>query len=157
MSAMLNAYTRVLKAHDKDLFCALNDIGIPCVFRRSKRFIPVVESDGFRLMDLIKDRQYVFALTSNWAAHGRVVHWGIDRVLDRVKECDSQVNEQILEDIEREEELEAKAKERHLRNEMEAFWSDQRSRFKEATKDILTHSLDKSEPTKRKKEKFKEL
>lgn len=153
MSVNLRAYTRVLKSHDKDLFCDFNKIGIPCIWRRSKRFVEAVRTDSYKILDLIQDKQFVFALTENWTTQGRVVHWGIDRVLEKVKSIDGFHNEELLKEVEKSEEKVSAAKQRDLRNQMEGFWSDQRSRFKEATKDILTHSMDKSEPNKRKREK----
>lgn len=153
MSYLLSAYTRHLKGYDRDLFAARNLDGIPCVFRKWKRFEPVVEADGFKLAALVEDKQFVFALTDTWTARGVPRDWGIDDVLNRIKKIDRQANERLFEELDQQNEKVDQSKKRHLKNEMEAFWIDQRRAFAKATDDILTHSLSKDEPRKRLKDR----
>jgi hypothetical protein len=119
------------------------------VFRKVKRFVPVCENEGFRLLNLTEDKQYVFALTDNWTLSGKPINWGIDDVLGRIKKLDCWANKNLFEELDAENEKVDERKRRDLRNEMDAFWSHERDRFKTATSDILTHSLSKDNPRKR--------
>lgn len=153
MSLYLHAYTRALKRYDRDLFAGRTKDGMPCVYRKIKRFEPVVESEGFRLLNLKEDKQFVFALTSNWTLSGTPRDWGVDDVVGRIKEIDCLANERFFEEMDAQNERIDEIKRKDLRNEMEAFWIDERRRFAKATDDILTHSLSKDEPRKRLKDR----
>lgn len=150
---LLSSYTRALKRHDRDLFAGLTKDGMPCVFRRVKRFVPIYVDEGFKFLDLIEDKQLIMALTDNWTMRGRPRAWGIDFVLDRIKEIDTQANERLFEEIDRKNETVDESHRRQFRNEAEAFWSDNRRAFVKATDDILIHSLSKDEPKKRLKDR----
>lgn len=153
MSVYLHSYTRALRRYDRDLFAGRTKDGAICVFRKVKRFVPVCESEGFRLLSLIEDKQLVFALTDNWVLSGQPRDWGVDDVLDRVKKLDSWANERFFEELDAENEKVDESRKRHFRNEAEAFWSDNRRAFAKATDDILVHSLSKDEPRKRLKDR----
>jgi hypothetical protein len=153
MSFQARAYTRALKRYDKDLFCAPNNQHVLCVFRKHKRFVPVVVSDDFKLLNLIEDKQFVFSLTDTWTLSGKPRAWGIDRVLDRLREIDLHARERLIEEMDALNERVDESKSRDISNELEAFASDYRGAFKKATDDILIHSLSKDEPRKRMKEK----
>jgi hypothetical protein len=153
VSVYLNAYTRALKGYDRDLFAARNLDGVACVFRRWKRFEPVFEWEGGKLSTLIEDKQFVCALTDTWNLRGRPIDWGIDDVVGHIKKIDRLANERFFEELDAQNERVEQSKKRHLRNEMEAFWIDQRRAFAKATDDILTHSLSKDEPKKRLKDR----
>lgn len=149
MSLYQKSYERVLKSYDKDLFVSRNVDGVLCVFRHSKRFEPVCETDGFRLLNLMPTKEYVFAITENWGLSGKQKDWGVDDLLNHIQRIDSLANERFLEEMDAENERVDESKKRTLRNEMEAFWSHERRRFAKATDHILTHSLSKDEPKKR--------
>lgn len=153
MSVFLSSYSKALRSYDRELFAGRTRDGIPCVFRRHKRFVPVIEWEGGKLSTLIEDKQFVFALTDNWTARGVPRDWGIDFVLNRIREVDLEANERLFEEMDRMNEKVDESKARSLRNEMEGFWSHERRRFAKATDDILTHSLSKDEPRKRKKDR----
>lgn len=153
MSFQALAYTRALKRHDRDLFCAPNMDNVLCVFRQVKRFVPVCETEDFKLMNLVVGKQFVFALTDSWTLRGKPRAWGIDFVLDRVREIDTQANERFIEELEKQNEKLDESKKRSFRNETEAFWAENRRAFAKATDDILTHSLSKDEPRKRLKDR----
>ena len=143
MSIYLHSYTKALRRYDTDLFVDRTKDGVACVFRKVKRFVPVCVSEGFRLLNLISDRQFVFALTDNWTTKGKPVDWGIDDVLARVQQLDCWANQDFFEALDAENDKVDERNRRAMKNEMEAFWSDQRERVKRATSDILTHSLSK--------------
>lgn len=153
MSLYLDSYTKALKRYDRDLFAARNLDGVVCVFRKTKRYEPVCVDEGFKFLNLIECKQFVFAITDTWNLKGRPIDWGIDDVLHRIQKIDLQANEQLFEQIDAEEQRREEQKKRHLRNEMEAFWIDERRRFAKATDDILTHSMSKDEPRKRLKDR----
>lgn len=150
---ILASYTRSLKRYDSDLYAGRTKDGLPCVFRKSKRFVYVCDVEGTRLFNLMDDHQFILALTDNWKASGHPRAWGIDFVLEKVKSLDAQANERFFEEMDEANERIDKSRERHIKNEMEAFWSHERRRFAKATDDILTHSLSKDEPKKRLKDR----
>ncbi len=149
----LSSYTRALKSYDSLLYAGRTKDGLPCVFRKSKRYEVVCEWEGGKLLNLKDDKQFVVALTDNWTAAGKPRDWGIDFVLQKIKSIDAVANERFLEEIDAQNEKVDQSKQRALKNEMEAFWSHERRRFAKATDDILTHSLSKDEPRKRRKDR----
>ncbi len=153
MSLFMSSYTRALKRYDSDLYAGRSKDGLPCVFRKSKRFEVVGEWDDFKLLNLCEDKQFIFALTDNWLASGKPRDWGIDFVMNKIKSIDALANERFLEEIDAENEKLDKSRARSIKNEMEAFWSHERRRFAKATDGILTHSLSKDEPKKRLKDR----
>lgn len=145
-----HSYTRALQCYDKDLFVEKTKDGPLCVFRKVKRYDePIVVSEGVYIRPLITDKQFVFALTDNWTRTGVPRFWGIDDVVGRVRKLDIWENERFFDELDAENEKVDEIRRKDLRNEMEAFWSDQRERVKNATSDILTHSLSKDDKRKR--------
>jgi hypothetical protein len=149
----LSSYTKALKRYDSDLYAGRTKDGLPCVFRKFKRYELVCESDEFYLLNLKEAPQYVFALTDNWTAGGKPREWGIDFVLQKIKSIDALANQRMFDEMDAYNEKVDKSKQRGLKNEMEAFWSHERRRFAKATDGILTHSLSKDEPRKRLKDR----
>lgn len=149
MSVYSHSYTKVLKRYDRELFVERTREGALCVFRRVKRFVPVCVSEGFSIKNLIEDKQLVFALTDTWTVLGKPIDWGIDDVLGRVQKLDCWANKNLFDEMDAENDRIDRIKQKDLKNEMEAFWSHERERFKDATSDVLTHSLSKDEPHKR--------
>lgn len=146
---ILASYTRALKRYDRDLYAGRTKDGVACIFRKSKRFEPVCELNGIPLSVLKEDKQLVFPITSTWTMAGEPRDWGIDRVLNRVREIDALANERFFEELDAANDRIEQSKQRSMKNEMEAFWSHERRRFAKATDGILTHSLSKDEPKKR--------
>jgi len=127
--------------------------GVLCVFRKSKRFEPVCEWNGQPLLVLHEGKDLVFPLTDNWTMRGKPRAWGIDQVLNRVREIDALANERFFEEMDAANERVDRSKKREMKNEIEAFWKDERRRFAKATDDILTHSLSKDETKRRLRDK----
>lgn len=151
MSLYQKAYERALKRYDESLFVQRNADGVLCVFKHSKRFMRVCEAEGYRLLNLVKSKEYVFALTDTWGINGKPRDYGVDDVVDHLKKIDSLANARFLEEAEERNAQSEKSKKRALRNEMEAFWSHERNRFKRAIDESVgtTTSLDKSDRKKR--------
>lgn len=122
---------------------------MPAVFRKIKRFVPVCVGEGFRLLSLTEDKELVFALTDTWTMKGVPRDWGIDDVVGRVRELDFWANKDLVEKLDAENERIDQIRRKDMRNEMEAFWSEERERVRRGLSDILTHSLSKDEPHKR--------
>lgn len=153
---LVDSYTRALKRYDPDLYAGRTKDGALCVFRRVKRWEVVSESEhGFKLFDLKQRSDFVIALTSDWKMSGQPVSWGIDKVVSKIKEMDTQSNEALFEELDRQNERADEAKKRDFRNNAEAFFADYRKEFAD-TVDQFTgciHSLSKDEPRKRNKDR----
>ncbi len=146
--------TRTLKRYDPLLFCAQSKAGnYLSVYRRIKQFLPVVDSPEMRMLVLSEASQHVLALTDNWLASGKRRDWGMDLILEKIKSMDLANNARLFEEFEAQEEREKASADRHLDNELEAWAKDSRRAFAKATDDILTHSLSKDEPRKRRKDR----
>lgn len=145
----VDAYTRILKVHDRDLFAAKNHDGVICVFRKVRRENYIGELDDMHFSEFIDGKEFIFALTDTWGLSGAPRNWGLDTVLTRIREIDALARAELFDEMDAANERVDKSKARYLKNEMEAFWSHERRRFAKATDDILTHSLSKDEPKKR--------
>lgn len=152
---LVDSYTRALKRYDRDLFAGRNQDGVICVFRKHKRFEPVCVSDDFRFLNLVVGKQFVCSLTENWTLRTHPRAWGIDHVLDKVKQMDLQYNEDILKSLDAQNEKVDEAERRSFRNDTEAFFSEHRRDFAKAFDDNVgcIHSLSKDEPRKRLKDR----
>jgi hypothetical protein len=153
MSVLLSAYTKALKSYDRELFAGMSKDGLPCVFRRSKRFEVVYEEEGVRLLNLVEGKQYVCAITDNWTATGKRREWGIDDVVDHIRKIDVVANKALFDEMDAHNEKVEESKKRDVRNNIESFWIDQRRAFQKATEHVLTHSMSKDEPRKRLKDR----
>lgn len=154
---LVDSYTRVLKRYDKDLFVKHNRDGVMCVFRKHKRYEPVCVDDNFKILNLITDKQYVCALTENWTLSTKPRQWGIDHVLNKIRQMDLQLNEHLLAELDAHNEKVDESEKRSFRNETEAFFADNRSQFVKTFDENfgLTHSMSKDEPRKRLKDRSK--
>lgn len=150
---ILVGYTRALKRYDPDLYAGRNRDGVACVFRRTKRFEEVVVEDGYRLLNLREDKQFIFSITDNWNLSGKPREWGIDHVLTHLKQIDALTNASFIEEMDRENERIDESKKRGMKNEIEAFWKHERRRFAKATDDVLTHSMSKDNKRMRLKDR----
>lgn len=156
---LLSSYTRALKRYDPDLYAGHTRDGVACVFRKIKRYVPIAEWDGGRLMDLIRDKQIIFAITDTWLVSGKPRQWGIDDVLGHVKKIDAFANARLFDEMDAENDRVDQSKRKAIRNEMEGFWSYERRRFAKTMDENmgLTHSVSKDEPKKRLRDKNKEF
>lgn len=149
------SYTRALKRYDPDLFAEKNRDGVMCVFRMYKRYEPVCVTDDLKFLNLVSAKQFVFALTENWTLLTKPRMWGIDRVLDRIREIDLRANERLFDEMDHAHEKVDESNRRHLMNEAEAFFADNRKQFADSFDQFTgcLHSVSKDEPRKRKKDR----
>lgn len=152
---LTDSYTRALKRYDPDLFAQRNKDGVICVFRKHKRYEPVCVDDGFKILNLVTDRQFVISLTENWTLRTPPRMWGIDFVLNKIREMDLLANERLLEDLDAKNEKVDESERRAFRNKAEAFFADHRKDFAKAFDQTMgcVHSLSKDEPRKRLKDR----
>lgn len=149
------SYTRALKRYDRDLFAEKNRDGVLCVFRLYKRYEPVCVTEEFKFLNLVKAKQFVFSLTENWTLRTKPRMWGIDQVLNRVREIDVQANERLFEEMDAAHEKVDESNKRDLMNQAEAFFADNRKQFADSFDQVAgcIHSVSKDEPRKRKKDR----
>jgi len=149
------SYTRALRRYDRDLFAEKNRDGVLCVFRLYKRYEPVCVTDDFKFLNLIKAKQFVFALTENWTLLTKPRMWGIDQVLNRIREMDLRANERFFEEMDAAHERADESERRRFKNDTEAFLADNRKQFADAFDSFsgCLHSVSKDEPRKRKKDR----
>lgn len=152
---MFDFYTRELKRYDRDLYAGRTKDGALCVFRKVKRYDLVCDEDTFKLYYLKEDKQLVLALTDNWALTGSPRQWGIDSVLNRIREMDLQANADFFDKLDQQNEKVDESNNRHFRNEAEAFFADNRKEFADAIDEKVgcIHSLSKDERRKRLKDR----
>lgn len=155
MSLYAKSYEHALKRYDRDLFVARNPNGVLCVFRHSKRFTPVCETENFKLLNLSNCVEYVFAITDTWGASGKERDYGIDDLLNHIQKIDSLANAKFIEEIDAQNDAVDKARDRHLKNEMEGMLAYEKKRFQRAFDEIapISGSMSMDEPKKRLKER----
>jgi hypothetical protein len=149
--SLMHSYTKAVQSYDRELYAGHTKDGVPCIFRRVKRWIPVCEDEGFSLKQLREDKELIFALTDTWAATGTPRLWGIDKVLDRLKEIDAWAHEDVLSKIDEQNSKVDQSRARHLDNEAEAFLKDNRREFVKGFEEIapMARSLPREEKRKK--------
>lgn len=85
---------------------------------------------------------FVFALTDNWKLQGISVDWGIDPIMNKVRECDLWQRNLAEESI-RSVEKGMESKKRDLKNNNEAFIKDWRRPFAKMFNDYNISSMKK--------------
>lgn len=155
--AITDLYTRHLRRHDRDLYAARNKSGVICVYRKGWRYEPVLDSDELTLYASVFSPQYVLALTDTWKTNGAPCEWGVDRLLERVREIDLATNPDLLVRMEKENEKRDESKARDFRNETESMLYESRDAFKKAFNDINTSTLSKDDARRRRRDLGKEV
>lgn len=135
--------TKHLKAHDADLVCRRSGLDGPyCILQKSTTW----DSYQFGAASLTYSRptyNLVFALTDTWTKQGKPRDWGIEPVIQRIKEHRFERHAEQFQELMK---ADAKAKESSAReqsNKSEAFLRDFRRQFAKATNDINTSTLEK--------------
>lgn len=125
--------TKHLRSHDNKLFAKKHD-GVIHVFRRANRYASVAWESG-TLVYSYEDRDHVTSLTDTWGIGGNPVDWGIEPVLQRIKEIDGH-NRSVLEEMLEQSDKAREQKERDNKNRNEAFLRDFRKPFQKAFNDF---------------------
>ena len=148
---------RIVKTHDRELYAERAQSGAIIIYKIGKRLDSVIEYSGAAIAWFKESPEYVFALTNNWTASGEPREWGSEVVLKRLREHDLHANEKLFADIERQEALKEKTKERDFSNNTEAWLSDNHGKFKKAFADINTANFDKSDRRRRRYEQSRKF
>ena len=149
----LKTMTKFLKDIDPLLYCGRNKLGVPCLFRKGKKFELVFSDDDMTLFNLVENQEYIFALTHNFKTNGIPVEWGFDRIRSRVREIDAWENEKLFEEMDKKNEAVEQSRARDRMNQTEAYLADNHRLFQRAFNDINTSSLSKSDETRRKRDR----
>lgn len=148
MSGHARVLTSHIKRYDPDLFAETSTDGIVEIYRKQT----VWEAFKYRgkLLRVSTLRpHFVTCLTEDWTHRTSRREWGIDKVIDHLKDMDQWRKDAAVDEIRRHNEKlkENKARERH--NNFRAAAADSRRDFARMTNDINTSTLSKE--TKRKK------
>jgi hypothetical protein len=151
LSLYAKAYERALKRYDPDLFVERNVDGVLCVFKHHKRFVPVIDADGFKLYNLTYDKQYVFAITDTWGPRGKQRDYGVDDILHHIQKIDSLANAKFLEEIDEANAKVDKDKDKRLKNEWEGMLAYEKKRMQRAFDTIapISRGMSKADNKKR--------
>lgn len=149
--------TKVVKAHDRELYARRSHLGHVSIFRKAKRWDLAGQDSTGKFFNLVDAPHHVFALTDNWSVNGKPRTWGGEVVLRRLQKLDSWNREQVVDEIIDQMEEADRIKQKDFRNQTEAFFADKHSVFKEAFKDIRTSGMDMSERKRRRREKKLEI
>lgn len=139
----MEVITKAIKKFDRELYCARDREGKPCVYRNSTRAESYVMDDGSTLTYMRPAPFLIFALTDNWKVTGHTVDWGVLPILQKLKEGDLWERDcasESIKSIEKAEESNA----RDRRNKIEDFFYDARSEFKKEFSDINVANKNKN-------------
>lgn len=139
--------TLKIRDHDYKLYCKRME-GKLCIFRESQRIESYLLDEGTVIHSVRPAPHFIMALTDNWQMKGQEVDWGIEPIMARLKAMDLW-HRDIVSDIEAQEEKFAKASERKMKTDNEAFLYDFRDKFKKTFNDVNTANLSKKHKEKR--------
>lgn len=141
-----------LWSFDSELFAKRAENGAICVWRRSSRYQrhENVLGENVDLVASVPNDHLIFALTSDWTIHGVPVDRGTLPVLERLRAMDLRNRDLAEENIKFRDEQKRKSK-RHISNEAEAFWKDNRRAFAKSVDHIRTCNMDKKIDKRRRK------
>ena len=157
MSLYAKSYERALKRYDSTLFVERNNIGVLCVFKHTKRFEPVIDSEEYRLLNLVSGRDYIFAITDTWGSNGKEKDYGVDDIINHIQKIDSLANTKFMDEFDKQNDAIDKAKDRRLKNEMEGMLAHEKKRMQRAFDTIapISRGMSMDEPKKRFKDRSK--
>ena len=148
MRNRLATITKEVKKYDKELYCDLLPSGIPAILRRTNRAELYDLSDDEEKSTLVvfKDSPHlVFPLTDDWSSRGRMVDWGIEPIMARLKAMDLWANKSFMEDLILSYEKADADRAKDQRNNIESFFYDMRSQFKKDWSDINASGVAKKD------------
>lgn len=131
--------TSEVRNYDRELYCAMNSEGKPCIYRKSKRTEVFDLGDGNVLLNVRPAPYYIFALTHDWKPTGEVVDWGLVPIIQRLREIDGWKRD-LMQEFEKNEEKANESQDRKRKNQMEDFSYVLRDHVKKETKDVVLPS-----------------
>ncbi len=89
--------------------------------------------------------QFILSLSENWLADGKPVDWGIEPLMRKIREMDQWRDDSMYENLTKQRERFKELKEREFKNNVKALAYDMRRDFAQATNDINTSTLEKTD------------
>ncbi len=145
MNTKLRQISKLLKRYDSDLYPKKYLDGALGIVRKKRRWDFQNLPGGGRLWFGFDDDQLVLPVTDNWNESGKPVDWGIEPIFWKIQQLDSWRDDGDYARFVRQREQNKQNKERANRNEMKAIAYDCRREFAQATNDINTSTLDKTD------------
>lgn len=142
MDTRLREINRELKSYDRDLYADRIQSGMVQIYRKSVRW-ESFKYDNFTFHYAKKNPQFILALTDNWLLTGKPAEWGLEPLIQRMKEMDQWRDDGQYARLVKERERQEEDKERSKRNNIRAIASDLRKDFAKATNEINTSTLEK--------------
>ena len=118
------------------------------LYRKTRTLVPF-EYQGQAYAYAKDTLSLVFSLSEDWTLRTPPRNWGIDKVLNRIRECDLWNADSPVSNIQKQQEKVDESAERARKNTFEAVASEYRSTFKKAFSEINTSTLDKNFKTRR--------
>jgi hypothetical protein len=137
--------TEFIKRHDPLLYVDRRE-GKLCALRRGKR-IESYDVDGVGIDFVRPAPHFVFALTENWSMDSRPVDWGLEPILQRLKDIDLW-NRDLVSEQEKLYDKNKASRDRALDNHIESYLKDHRRDFARATNDVSTANMNKIDKRK---------
>lgn len=82
------------------------------------------------------EEHFILALTHDWTLKGKPVDWGIEPLMNRIKDMDAWRDDTYYEKIMEDRELQSKLKKRRFKNNLKALAYDSRRDIAKASDDI---------------------
>jgi hypothetical protein len=141
MGPSLFSLNKALRAYDRALFAKPDFKGRVCVMRKGPKWV-LYDFEGVDILVKESVEDVVFALTDNWSQSGVARDWGIEPVMQRLREIDSWSRSDFLKDWESLKDKEQEAKQRDFRRRTEDYAYEIREDFKKAFSDIRYANMD---------------
>lgn len=145
MNAKLRQISRLLKRYDSDLYPKQFADGALGIMRKKRLWDFYRLNDGTVLWHGFEADQLVLPITDNWTESGKPVDWGIEPILGQIQKLDAWRDDGDYDRFVKDRERRKENKERERRNEFRALAYDCRREFAQATNEINTSTLDKTE------------
>jgi len=134
--------TDAIQTHDALLY-AKDDKGVIRIYRKCKEYQPEQLTPGIAILNVIRNDHLVMSLTDTWGVRGTKADWGIEPIMARLRALDLWNSWNLAEQFFKDEEIDAKARARKMKNSTEDFLYDFKRSFQKSTNDIVVSNLSK--------------
>lgn len=142
MNLSISTLNELVRRFDRDFFCKKTGDGVLRVYHNKFALRPY-EVDGTIYKIATAEPYHVFSLTDTWMFNGKKADWGYLPVYFKL--CSLEDPSTSLKFIEREEERARSKESRRVSNLAGDMAYEMRDAVKRDTKDVLTHSLEKTD------------
>ena len=144
--------TKEIQTLDRDLYCEKDSRGVMHIMRKALRWQDVDMGEESSMKAVVSHPQHIFSLTRNWQLSGEPCDWGLEPIVRRIREIDSQNAEAIIHKMEEMAEEADRSKKRDFKNKTEDFLREFRPQFARAFNDVNTANMDKTSDKRRLKD-----